>query len=264
VEVKPMSEALELKIYEMWDRLSDLSPARAQDGVHFLLSSLCELIGADDACWSAAIRQPDAATADPLLGWRPRMAQPLRSGGPIERAFAHAMKRFRTHGEPDLTTVMLARGAGQFRVARLCDVAPSSWFQSDFYRGVYAAHGMGDAMHAATPITPDAEAYIVLARSREAARFSEVERATVRRALQGLRWFHRRALLSYGMVAASAPLTATERAVLDVLLTGKTEKEIAATLQRSFHTTREHIASIYRKFGVNHRAQLMALWLGDG
>lgn len=258
-----MAEAPDARIYEMWDRLSDLPPARVREGVQLLLASLCELLGADDACWSAAVRQSEVPREDLLQGWRPRMAQGLRSEGPIERAFAQGLKRLRTHNQPDVTTIAHARAAGQFRVCRLCDNVPASWFQSDFYRSVYLESGLGDAMHAATPITATVEAYVVIARGPEAPRFSEAERDLFGRALQGLRWFHRRALLSHGLLVAAVPLTITERAVLDVLLTGRTEKEIAAVLQRSFHTTREHIASIYRKFGVNNRAQLMALWLGE-
>lgn len=38
--------------------------------------------------------------------------------------------------------------------------------------------------------------------------------------------------------------------------------DFAAAQGQSFHTTREYVSSIFRKFGVNNRAALMALWLG--
>jgi DNA-binding CsgD family transcriptional regulator len=70
-------------------------------------------------------------------------------------------------------------------------------------------------------------------------------------------------MLSHGLLAAATPLTPTERRVLHLLLTGLPEKLIAEQLERSYHTTHEWIMSIYRKFGVNNRAALMALWLGQ-
>jgi DNA-binding NarL/FixJ family response regulator len=46
-------------------------------------------------------------------------------------------------------------------------------------------------------------------------------------------------------------------------MTGLPEKEIAADLGQSFHTTHEYVTAIYRKFGVKNRPALMALWLGQ-
>jgi DNA-binding NarL/FixJ family response regulator len=45
------------------------------------------------------------------------------------------------------------------------------------------------------------------------------------------------------------------------VLTGLSEKQIAANRHQSPHTTHENITNIYRKFGVRNRAALMALWL---
>jgi DNA-binding CsgD family transcriptional regulator len=79
--------------------------------------------------------------------------------------------------------------------------------------------------------------------------------------LQGINWFHRRLVLSRGITAGRSPCTPAERKTLALLLTGKTEKEIADALGVSLHTTHARITTIYRKFGVKGRAELMALWL---
>jgi DNA-binding CsgD family transcriptional regulator len=52
------------------------------------------------------------------------------------------------------------------------------------------------------------------------------------------------------------------RRIVGKLLTGLSEKEIAASLNQSVSTTHKHITTIYARFGVNGRAALMALWLG--
>lgn len=54
------------------------------------------------------------------------------------------------------------------------------------------------------------------------------------------------------------------REVLELLLTGMPEKQIAAVLCRSPATVHEHALAIYRHFGVSSRPQLMALLLGGG
>ena len=58
-----------------------------------------------------------------------------------------------------------------------------------------------------------------------------------------------------------SPCTPAERRALALLLTGQSEKKIAEALGIGLHTTHARITTIYRKFGVGSRAELMALWL---
>jgi DNA-binding NarL/FixJ family response regulator len=53
-----------------------------------------------------------------------------------------------------------------------------------------------------------------------------------------------------------------ERAVLDLLLTGATEKSAAASLGVSPHTVHDYVKAIYRKLGIGSRSELMTLALG--
>lgn len=54
-------------------------------------------------------------------------------------------------------------------------------------------------------------------------------------------------------------LSAREREVLELVVAGRLNKEIAATLGVSEHTIRNHVASIFRKLGVSHRTQLAGM-----
>jgi DNA-binding CsgD family transcriptional regulator len=56
-------------------------------------------------------------------------------------------------------------------------------------------------------------------------------------------------------------LTHRQRQVLSLLLGGASEKEIAARLGISQNTGHSHVKTIYRRFRVSSRAQLMAQWL---
>lgn len=60
----------------------------------------------------------------------------------------------------------------------------------------------------------------------------------------------------HGKVSPSAPLTRREAEVLDWLREGKTGPEIAIILGCAQRTVESHVARIYRKIGVRHRAQL--------
>ncbi|SCY72651.1 LuxR C-terminal-related transcriptional regulator [Microvirga guangxiensis] len=53
---------------------------------------------------------------------------------------------------------------------------------------------------------------------------------------------------------ASSPLTPRQRDVLDLLVKGKTNKEIALALGLGEGTVKIHMAAIFRYFGVNNRA----------
>ena len=54
---------------------------------------------------------------------------------------------------------------------------------------------------------------------------------------------------------AAADLSQRERQVLALIARGATDKAIAATLKLSFHTVKNHVRAIYRKTGVNKRAE---------
>jgi DNA-binding CsgD family transcriptional regulator len=166
-------------------------------------------------------------------------------------------------GDVDETTLRNLAGAGVFRANRLQDLAGPEWFESAYYRAYYKSVGREDAVWVAFPVNKDVESWFGIFRDANQPLFTETERDEIAYALRGLKWFHRQLMLSHGLLAAKNPLTAAERQVLHLLLTGLSEKLIAEQLGRSYHTTHGWITSIYRKFGVNNRAALMALWLGQ-
>jgi DNA-binding CsgD family transcriptional regulator len=61
--------------------------------------------------------------------------------------------------------------------------------------------------------------------------------------------------------ARRALLAPRLRPVLDGLLAGRSEKEVAAACELSPHTVHEYVKAIYRRMGVNSRAELLALWV---
>ena len=58
-----------------------------------------------------------------------------------------------------------------------------------------------------------------------------------------------------GMTTLAALASLTERVRLGLLVTGATNREIAAQLHLSPHTVKEHTSSVYRKLEVRNRAE---------
>lgn len=251
----------EERIHCLWDELADFDAARADESLNFLLAGLCELVDAQNACWFGTVRMTDILPGDPVHGWRPRCVHLLHPTKELDKMIEqHADDIER--GETNITMVRNTELAGSFRVNRLADLAPPEWFESKYFRRAFLSVGHLDAIYAGIPLNEDAECYFGVNRNVGHARFTAEERDLVGHALRGLKWFCRQQMLHRGLMVASAPLTETERKVLEGLLTGLSEKQISANIGRSYNTTHEYVTNIYRKFGMGSRSALMALWLG--
>jgi DNA-binding CsgD family transcriptional regulator len=69
------------------------------------------------------------------------------------------------------------------------------------------------------------------------------------------------ALESVACAIRGLPLSAAERRVFDLILSGLTEKEIAGRLKLSHHTVHNHIRQIYRIAAVRSRVELLAQYV---
>jgi len=245
----------------LWDELADFDAARVEEARNHLLDGISGLIGATNATWIGAVRLGEPQPGDPVKGWRPRAIRQLHPDRRFERMAQEQTVQLEA-GRVDETTVANVAGAGRYRVNLLADLAPEGWFEGDFYRLFYIGAGYRDAIWAGVPINQDAESYFGFYRGLDQQPFGAAEKAVVNRALRGLRWFHRQQFLGEGVGVVSAPLTPLERRVLHHLLQGRADREIAAALGQSDHTTREYVKRLFRKYGVSSRTALMALWLG--
>lgn len=251
------------EVHELWDALADFDAGQIDAALNHLLESLCALVGAQNADWIGVVRLSDAMRQDPAGGWRPPVVHFLHPNEAFTKAIREQMRRL-DQGLINEAAARIVAQSGRFRAHRLCDVVAPEWFESGVYQSYYRASDREDAIYVAFPVNADAESYFGIFRALGQPRFTPEERDLVGYALRGLKWFHRQLLLSHGLLIASKPMTPVERRVLQGLLTGLSEKEVAAELGQSYHTTHEYVAAIYRKFGVNNRPALMALWLGTG
>ncbi len=248
-------------IHDLWDELANFGADRSDETLVHLMEGLCALAGACNITWMGAVRLDTSFVNDPAKGWRPGVVSFLHTALPLDDAVREQTKKLE-QGNVDENIIRNLDGAGSFRANRLRDLVGPEWFESFYYRTYYRDVGHNDAVWVAFPVNKDIESWFGIFRDASQPLFTETERDEIAYALRGLKWFHRQLMLSHGLLVAKNPLTAAERKVLHLLLTGLSEKLIAEQLGRSYHTTHEWITSIYRKFGVNNRAALMALWLG--
>lgn len=248
------------RVHALWNALADFPASEAVAARTHLLRELCVLLEADNAVWCAVLRLNMDAATDPLRGWRVRNLHFLHDQVGFDAARREWLQRME-RGSPSAR--MGFSETGTFRVRRLCDVTTPAFFEGEFYQRLYRKElGIHDGMWLGMPVNDDAEVGIVLLRGAGRDWFGTGDCARAADIVRGLRWFHRQQLLAQGLLVADTPLTPVEQRVLQGLLAGRTDKQIACHAGQSPHTTSEYVRRLYRKFGVAGRAELMSLWLG--
>lgn len=249
-------------VYRLWDALSDFHVSQSVQAAAHLMAKLAAHAGAWNATWAGAIRFEGSNGRDALQGWRVGAVQALHPIEPhLDEGHFKEILRVWDRREIDPSFLLPMRGVGTFRTYSFRRELPPEWFEGAFYRQHYGSVGTHDAVFVAFPLNNDCESHFGFYSRRT---FADEEIALLAAALRGIKWFHRRLLLSSGLLMASAPLTPTERRVLQLLLTKATEKEIAQKVEVAVSTAHQHVTSIFRKFGVTSRAGLMSLWLNPG
>jgi DNA-binding CsgD family transcriptional regulator len=250
---------VQARVFALWDDLSEFEAGQCEPAAAHLMDALCAATGAWNATWAGAVRVGGAADSDPLRGWRVAAVQALKAVAPHrdEGHFKEILKEWERR-EIDPSFLLPMRDVGAFRTYAFRRDLPADWFETSFYRRHYEAVGTRDAVFVAFPLNQDCESHFGFYADRP---FSPDAIALLGYALRGIKWFHRHLMMGSGLLAASAPLTPAERRVLQLLLTKASEKEIARQAEIATSTAHQHVTSIFRKFGVRSRAELMSLWL---
>ena len=251
-------------VIRLWNELAEFPASSSQEALRHCLGSLAEMVGATNVFWLGSTRQAGwekSAPNDPLFGWRPRATVYLHTSETRQRGYAIAMEMVRKN-QPDPQTIAATRGFGRSR-SHLREelVATHDWEHSWLYHEVLRPSCIDDRMVSAYAAAPTAESYLVLDRESHSTSFRRRERDIVAFFLSSGRVFHRELLQSYGLLNATQPLSARERDVLRLLLTGETEREIAYALGLTPGTVHQYVVTVLRKFGARSRTDLMAQWL---
>jgi len=130
----------------------------------------------------------------------------------------------------------------------------SEWYGSEYFADHYGTSGFDDYVKAMSPLPRNRVATISANRGTRDRPFTEEDRNLIA-------VFHEECLRLDAVQASEADgprLTGREREVLDALLRGGSEKEVAAELRISRETVHTHVKSIYLAYGTRSRAELLA------
>jgi DNA-binding CsgD family transcriptional regulator len=260
----PISWEWEARIHDLWDRLADFDATSTEDALRFLMTELKALVNAEDAVWIGVVRMAHgkAAERDHQLGWRGRVVVHLEWTDLKRDVVAAAMKAQEKDGGVP-SSIEMAKLAGNFRTLTLRELHDMELFeQTEHYKSCFVPFGITDRMWCVSPVNEDCEVAYIFDRCGDRPHFSSADKKIVAATLRPLKWFHRQTMLAHGVNLGDGRLSPRERSLCSCLLGRQTEKEIASSLGLTFSTTRSYIKALYRKFGVQGRAGLMALWLG--
>lgn len=256
-------------IYLLWEQMERFPAGETDRAMRHLARNLKKMLKADNVKWMAAIRiiRGVKAKKDALLGWRMRGRY---SFIPISEKYQKLIESLFQRDKADsisqvgITSNVMMQGAGKVQVHRLRDgwIPFREFERSEHYRIHYTELGVGDRIWVSIPLNADTESIFLIDRLPNAPHFSKQEAALAATILRGISGFHRRLFLSRGLLIGEKSLSPVFQRIVQKLLTGMSEREIAVAMNQSVSTTHKYIQTIYQRFGVNCRPALMSIWLG--
>ncbi len=273
--------------YALWHRLAAFSAGQTDAALQHLQEWIAREIDADNVIWIGAVRvlHGAPAKADSFLGWRLRARVALRPDPPPYRQ--QLAEYYDTEHYGKLTPTYYKRsheaqkedhigmdsratmaGCGNFRAMSIRDRSYldfAAFKKTSHYKRYYRDAGIADRIMVSFPLTPGHESFFLIDRFQSAPRrrlFNRREVAMAGKAIHGAPQLHRRLFLGNGLLVGDKLLSPMERQILNGLLTGLTEKQLAASTGQKLATLHKYVTALYARFGVKSRAALMALWLG--
>jgi DNA-binding CsgD family transcriptional regulator len=248
------------RVHRLWDALSEFGATRVDEALFYALGELAALVDAQQAFWLGCVSASDRH--DSLERRRSRGVRYLHppavwDGGQEADA--------RAPNARDVDPGMIHFGASGFRIGIRNEHVLPQWYPAGWYDTRCAPLAIRDVIYMIMPVGADIESWFGFERiGPDKAGYTPDDRAVMEYAGRPLNWFHRLVCLHHGICLADAQLTPAERRLVPLLLRGGTECSIAKELNLSLATVHTYATRIYRKFNVQGRTGLMALWLGNG
>lgn len=256
-------------VYALWDDIDQFAPDNSDAALEQLCRRLAVLLKADNVKWVAAVRalKDETFESDSMKGWRLRAKYDLVPDGDdyekLIRAMFEQNDPARANFDVGYATVGIIKRMGKFQAHRMRDgwIPYEEFAATEHYKIHYTGLGITDRIWTSFPLNADAESVFMLDRMGSAPHFTLAEVRLAATILRGIRGFHRRLFMDRALLIGDKPLSPVARRVLQKLLTGMTEKEIAESQGQTLTTTHKYVKTIYERFGVNGRAALMSLCL---
>lgn len=217
----------------------------------FTLDSLCQLFDAKVGyCDTLELGLADETRP-------PAVAYGLDDDG--KTAFESAFRS----GEPRDPLLEVVR-ASDGRVASLSPqdaVSDAEWYASVCYRRLREPYGVDHTLSVkVTASSIGRQTVLTLCRAKGAEPFSERETHLLELCLSEMAWPFTPALTYQDPRLQS--LAPRQRKVMELLLIGDGEKQVAMKLGLSRHTVHQYVKELYEALKVSSRSELLAEWVG--
>jgi DNA-binding CsgD family transcriptional regulator len=145
-----------------------------------------------------------------------------------------------------------------------CDLpAAAAWHESHGFREICNSAGLGECIGCYLPTdSTDRSCIVKLFRDNGHPPFGPEDVQVCRIVADGLHALQARERPNDH--PKSTDLSARMKEVLQMLLSGDSEKQIAAKIGLSRNTVHHHVKAVYKRFGVNSRPELMLQCLAGG
>ncbi len=235
--------------------LAEISAASLTDARRHLLARIPAFVGDSAIWWNISEKQGSelAVVASDVHG----------VDGAVVRRWQEewlAVHSYREH--PMWEPVYSSRTAVTVRREEV--VSDRDWSMSPHVVEWSHALGLDDTVLSVEPLGQGAFASLVVVRPLRQRRYTARESELIALLQTNVAWMNRAA---YDEVTKSPrellrdSLRPQYVRVLDELLAGRSEKEVAANLRLSTRTVHKYVEHIYRVFSVSSRGELMALWI---
>jgi DNA-binding NarL/FixJ family response regulator len=219
----------------------------------FTLDSLCNLMGAKaGACFTIGdvLTDGDTPCKDVTI---------VGCDDDAKAAFENYLKTGVPH-DPVMDVLATMQG----RVTTITDrdaVADADWFGSDHYKQLRESLGLGPTIYVKIHASLiERTTIVMLCRPAGAEPFTERDAYLLDLCLSEMAWpFTAEMSFSDPRVDALQPRL---RKVMNLLLEGDSEKQVAFKLKLSPHTVHEYVKNLYAELGVSSRGELLAQFVG--
>lgn len=236
--------------------LGELSTVSLSEARRHLLARIPSLVGESAIWWSVSAANQDAELAV-VAGDVQGVDEAVVQRWQAEWVAAHS---YRDH--PMWPALYEPRTAVTLRREEV--VSDRDWAVNPHIVEWGHALDLDDTLGSVAPVGADAFASLVIVRPLGERRYTARDSKLIALLQTNIAWMNRAA---YDEVTRSplemlrAGLRPRYARVLDELLAGRSEKEIATTLSLSARTVHKYVEHLYRVFEVNSRAELMALFI---
>ncbi|SHI45475.1 regulatory protein, luxR family [Rubritalea squalenifaciens DSM 18772] len=252
-------------IRKIWQQIAHYSYHESDQAMLYFLEEMKRHLNARNVLWIGSGRGKDASNT-PVI-------EMLGEWTTVDVLYCQSSERPRTpednyqlymevkqkHGIDPLTKAAIESAGSSRSFTRRDVITDEEWQNHWIHREFHQKNGDSELMFVVYSVDSACESYIVFYRGIGEAPFTVEEREFAFTASMGIGVLHKRMMQLRGAALPSTRLLSPqEKAVLNLLIQGRRDKEVALSLGISPTTVNKHLSSIYRKFGVSGKFDLIA------